>query len=86
MCGGIALRTAFRYRRECPPGADPARGKQPKRTKYNNRRTELDGKTYDSVHEAGRAAELKLLVAAGEIAAVMEQGQFPAARRGSLSR
>jgi hypothetical protein len=58
------------------PGADPAHGKQPGRSKYNNRRTELDGKTYDSAREAGRAAELKLLVAAGEIAAVLEQVNF----------
>ena len=58
------------------PGADPPCGKQKKPPKYHNRRTELDGKTYDSAREAGRAAELKLLVAAGEIAAVFEQVNF----------
>lgn len=36
-------------------------------SKYHNRRTTLDGYTFDSKAEARRYEELKLLVAAGEI-------------------
>lgn len=47
-----------------------------KPSKYRNKRTEANGKTYDSKKEAKRAQELQLLVRAGEIAGVMEQVTF----------
>ena len=48
------------------------RGEKPKRSKYRNQRQ--DG--YDSKHEANRAAELALMVKAGEARAVAEQVPF----------
>jgi hypothetical protein len=44
-----------------------ANGKQRKRGKYGNKHTEVDGYTFDSLAEARRYQELKLLQAAGEI-------------------
>jgi len=38
-----------------------------KKNKYNNRRAEGDGYTFDSIDESRRYAELKLLQRAGEI-------------------
>lgn len=38
-----------------------------RKTKYGNRKVELDGFTFDSVHESNRYAELKLMLLAGEI-------------------
>lgn len=38
-----------------------------KRRKYGNTRTERDGIVFDSKKEAGRYAELRMLLAAGEI-------------------
>jgi hypothetical protein len=48
----------------------------PKPSKYRNKRTEYKGKVYDSGREANRAAELDLLVKAGEIAGYAEQVPF----------
>jgi len=50
--------------------------KQPRPAKYRNKRTVVDGTTYDSAREADRACELKLLVKVGEVAAVLEQVPF----------
>lgn len=47
-----------------------------KPSKYRNKRTEANGKTYDSKKEAQRAQELLLLVRSSEIAAVFEQVTF----------
>lgn len=47
-----------------------------KPSKYRNKRTEANGKTYDSKKEAARAQELQLLVRSGEIAGVVEQVTF----------
>jgi hypothetical protein len=55
---------------------DGVADKPPKRGKYNNVRTEQDGKVYDSRKEAARAGELKLLQKAGKIAAYAEQVTF----------
>ena len=41
--------------------------KTARKNKYNNRRTELDGYTFDSIAESRRYAELKLLEKAGII-------------------
>ena len=48
----------------------------PKQSKYRNKRTEYNGRIYDSKREAQRAAELQLLVKSGDVAAVLEQVAF----------
>lgn len=47
-----------------------------KRTKYGNRRTEVDGKRFDSAHEAEVYAALMLRVRAGELKCVARQVSF----------
>lgn len=47
-----------------------------KRPKYGNRKTEVDGKVYDSAKEAKRHGELVLLQKAGEIYSWAEQVTF----------
>ena len=47
-----------------------------KKHKYNAKKTEFNGKKYPSQHEANRAAELQLLLKAGEIVNVIEQVPF----------
>lgn len=46
------------------------------RTKYGNRKTEFDGITFDSMKEANRYAELRLLEKAGEISDLELQSPF----------
>lgn len=46
------------------------------RTKYGNRKTQIDGITFDSVKEANRYAELRLLEKAGEISDLELQSPF----------
>jgi len=46
------------------------------RTKYGNRKTVIDGITFDSVKEASRYVELKLLQRAGEISDLELQSPF----------
>lgn len=41
--------------------------KQPKKSKYNNRKIKIDGRTFDSLAEAARYQELRLLVKTGAI-------------------
>jgi hypothetical protein len=48
-----------------------------KRGKYGAVKTEIDGHTFASKHEATRYLELKALVAAGEITGLELQPQFP---------
>lgn len=53
--------------------------------KYGNRKTTVDGVTYDSAKEARRGAELRLLERAGEITDLHRQVKYellPAQRRG----
>ena len=52
-------------------------GHQPKPSKYRNRKTVVDGITFDSQKEANRYGELKLLQAAGEIAELELQPHYP---------
>ena len=47
-----------------------------KPSKYNNRKVELDGFTFDSQKEARRYSELKLLVRVGQISALELQKSF----------
>lgn len=47
-----------------------------KGNKYNNRKIEIDGKTFDSLKEGARYQELKLLKKAGEIEALTLQPRF----------
>ena len=56
------------------PGSLDVAAKKP--SKYHNKRTEANGKTYDSKKEALRAQELSLLLRSGQIAAVLEQVTF----------
>ena len=49
---------------------------KPRQSKYRNVRTAYAGKVYDSKREAQRAAELDLLIKAGEIAGKLEQVPF----------
>lgn len=45
-------------------------------SKYGNRKTTIDGITFDSAAEARRYSELKLLAAAGEISDLTLQPKF----------
>ena len=65
--------TATEYREYIRTGRLPD---APKESKYHNRRTEYKGDTYDSQAEANRAAELDLLIRAGEIAGYARQVPF----------
>lgn len=47
-----------------------------KRTKYGNRRVEIDGKRFDSQHEAEVYGELMLRQRAGELKLVLRQVPF----------
>lgn len=53
-----------------------AAGQPPKRGKYGNQKTTVDGRTYDSKREAKHAGELKLLQKAGKIVGFAEQVTF----------
>lgn len=50
--------------------------KKEKRSKYNNRKTQIDGITFDSEKEALRYAELKMLEKAGKITELERQKRF----------
>ena len=54
----------------------PQPEEQPKRSKYGNRKTELDGITFDSAHEASVWHGLKLELQAGEYKGVARQVAF----------
>lgn len=49
---------------------------KPKRTKYGNRKIEIDGKRFDSQHEAAVYAALMSRVRTGELKAVLRQVKF----------
>lgn len=51
-------------------------GAKPKRSKYGNRKTVLDGITFDSKAEADYYAALKIREKAGEVSAVERQKPF----------
>jgi hypothetical protein len=51
-------------------------GGAPKRSKMNNRKTEVDGLTFDSAKEAKRWGELRLLERAGHISKLERQKRF----------
>lgn len=48
----------------------------PKRSKYGNKRVEIDGKVFDSQHEAAVYQELMMRVRAGELRTVLRQVPF----------
>lgn len=50
--------------------------KRPKRSKYNAKKTVVDGITFDSKKEARRYADLKILEKAGEISHLQLQPKF----------
>lgn len=49
---------------------------KPKRAKYGNRKVEIDGKKFDSKHEAGAYIMLTQRVRAGELKCVLRQVPF----------
>lgn len=68
---------AFQMRRKqgnIQPAAMPP--PPPKRTKYGNRRIEVDGFKFDSIHEADVYRELMIRVKAGELKCVLRQVPF----------
>ena len=54
----------------------PTAGKAEKRRKYGNQRVEVDGKKFDSKHEAEVYGELMLRRRAGELRVVLRQVSF----------
>jgi hypothetical protein len=63
----------------------PPTSREPvKASKFRNRKTTLDGETFDSAKEARRWQELKLLEAAGEIKSLRRQVTFPCEHNGVL--
>ena len=58
-----------------PFGSDETR-EEPARSKYGNRRTEVDCIKFDSKHEADTYKALMLRVKAGELKAVLRQVRF----------
>lgn len=52
--------------------------------KFNNRRTTIDGVTFDSIAEAARYRELKFLERAGEIQGLRLQPEYPLHVQGFL--
>lgn len=58
------------------PNPAPSAEKPPKRRKYNNTPTVVDGRTFDSKHEAARYQDLMTLLRAGEIRGVFCQHPF----------
>lgn len=65
--------TAAEYQRYLATGKMPT---SQTKNKYQNRKTELDGVTYDSKKEAKRAAELNLMLKSGEIVTLARQVRF----------
>lgn len=59
-----------------PPAPVPKPEEKKRRSKYNAKPTMLDGRRYASKHEAERAAQLKVLWQAHEIAGFAEQVEF----------
>ena len=59
-----------------PLGNQPASVIHPKRSKYGNKPTTVDGRTFDSKREADRYRELMTLLRAGEILGVFCQHPF----------
>lgn len=55
-----------------------------RRNKYGNRITYIDGKRFDSIHEAQIYQELKLRVAAGELRCILRQARFDLAETEKL--
>jgi len=49
---------------------------QKKKSKYNNTKTEVDGIVFDSVKEANRYKELRLLLTVGEIGLLKRQVEY----------
>lgn len=60
---------------QAKPDSSPCTG-EPRRQKYGNRRVEIDGKRFDSKHEADVYQELMLGYRAGEIRVVIRQVPF----------
>ena len=71
------IMTAAEYQRYLATGKMPT---SQTKSKYRNRKTELDGVTYDSKKEAKRAAELNLMLKNGEIITLARQVRFRLAK------
>lgn len=64
-------------------GAKPSKPSKP--SKYGNIKTEVDGITFDSIAEANRYAELRLLQRAGAISLLCPSPEQPKKRRFKLT-
>jgi hypothetical protein len=58
------------------PASRDGREQPAKRSKYGNRKTSIDGLTFDSAREARRWQELKMLEVAGEITNLERQKKY----------
>lgn len=74
---------AFVQRRQANRGplhgqalAEATGEEKPKRSKYGNRRVEVDGKKFDSQHEANVYQDFMLRVKSGELKTVLRQVPF----------
>lgn len=65
-----------RQGKEPPPAQSMSKSNESRRSKYGNRKTMVDGKTFDSKHEAEVYEQLKVQVLAGECRAVACQVPF----------
>lgn len=63
---------------------DLIRAAEKRRNKYGNRITYIDGKRFDSIHEAQIYQELKFRVAAGELRCILRQVRFDLAETEKL--
>ena len=63
---------------------DLIRAAEKRRNKYGNRITYIDGKRFDSIHEAQSYQELKLRLAAGELRCILRQVRFDLAETEKL--
>lgn len=61
-----------------------AQARQPKKSKFNNRRVAVDGKNFDSMKEARRYQYLKMLERGGGVRAVKTQRPFALRVNGAL--
>lgn len=69
-------RNAIPLRPDADPCKNPPETPVPKRSKYGNRKIEVDGMKFDSIHEADVYRELQMRVMARELKCVCRQVPF----------
>ena len=68
--------TSYQKKRGLKKRVVKSKNDKPKKVKYNNQKTVVDGRLIDSLHEARRYKELLLLEKGGEITALQTQVKF----------